>query len=106
MSIIYVAETSNRKNFVTKIMKIFKVQLDQAESFFIKPNIVSFEPYPTTTHPEVLDTLLSHLSDRKLMVGDGHAVDTGYTKNTLTESPLKETCNYHGINLVNLYKKK
>jgi len=106
LSIIYVAETSNRKDFVTKIMKIFKDQLDQAESFFIKPNIVSFEPYPTTTHPEVLDTLLSYLSDRKLVVGDGPAVDTGYLKKTLTETPLKEICNYHGVKLVNLYNKK
>ena len=106
LSIIYLAESSNRKDFVTKIMEIFKVQLDQAQSFFIKPNIVSFEPYPTTTHPEVLDTLLSHLSDRKLMVGDGPAVDTGFLKNVLTETPLQEICNYHGVKLVNLYKKK
>jgi uncharacterized protein (DUF362 family) len=87
-------------------MKIFKTQLDQAKSVFIKPNIVSSEPYPTTTHPQVLDTLLGHLSDRKLVIGDGHAVDTGYTKNILNDSPLKEICNNHDVNLVNLYKKK
>jgi len=106
LSIIYVAETSNRKDFVTKIMKIFKAQLDQAKSVFIKPNIVSSEPYPTTTHPKTLDALLGHLSDRKLVIGDGHAVDTGYTKNILNDSPLKEICNNHDVNLVNLYKKK
>ena len=106
MSAIYSAETSNRKDFVAKIMKIFKTQLDQANSIFIKPNIVSSEPYPTTTHPKILDALLSHLSDRKLIVGDGHAVDTGYTKNILADSPLKEICSHHGVELVNLYKKK
>jgi len=106
MPAIYTAETSNRKDFVTKITKIFKAQLDQANSIFIKPNIVSSEPYPTTTHPKTLDALLGHLSDRKLIVGDGHAVDTGYTKNILADSPLKEICNNHDVNLVNLYKKK
>ncbi len=106
MSAIYTAETSNRKDFVTKIMKIFKTELDQATSIFVKPNIVSSEPYPTTTHPKTIDALLAHLSDRKLIVGDGHAVDTGYTKNILANSPLKEICSYHGIELVNLYKKK
>ena len=84
MSIIYIAKTSSRKDFVIKVIKIFEAQLDQAKSIFIKPNIVSFEPYPTTTHPTVLDTLLSHLSDRTIIVGDGHAVDTGYTKNNST----------------------
>ena len=103
---IYIAETSNRKEFVTKIMKIFKIQLDQVNSIFIKPNIVSSEPYPTTTHPKTLDALLGHLSDRKPIVGDGHAVDTGYTKNILADSSLKEICNNHGVELVNLYKKK
>jgi uncharacterized protein (DUF362 family) len=106
MSQIYIDETSNRKEFVTKIMKIFKTQLDQANSIFIKPNIVSSEPYPTTTHPKTLDALLGHLSDRKPIVGDGHAVDTGYTQNILADSPLKEICSYHGVELVNLYKKK
>jgi uncharacterized protein (DUF362 family) len=106
MSIVYTAEISNRKEFVTKIIEIFKTQLDQANFIFIKPNIVSSEPYPTTTNPEILDALLSNLSDRKLLVGDGHAVDTGYIKDILADSPLKEICSYHGVELVNLYKEK
>jgi len=106
LSVIYVAENCNRKEFVTKILKIFKPQLDKAESVFIKPNIVSAEPYPTTTHPELLNTLLDQLSEKKLMVGDGPAVDTGYFKNIIAESKLKEVCDKHGVNLVNLYSKK
>jgi hypothetical protein len=42
---------------------------------------------------------------KKLIVGDGHAVDTGYTKNIIANSPLKEG-NKHGINLVGLHKRK
>jgi uncharacterized protein (DUF362 family) len=106
MSTIYVSETSNREEFVDKIIKIFKAELDQTKSVFVKPNIVSSEPYPTTTHPKTLDSLLSHLYINEVIVGDGHAVDTGYTKNILANSPLKEICSKKGIKLVNLYKKK
>ena len=106
MSAIYFAETSNREEFVNKIVKIFKKQLNQANSIFIKPNIVSSEPYPTTTHPEILDALLRHFSDKKIIVGDGHAVDTGYTKSILTNSPLAKICDHYGVEFVNLYKKK
>ena len=42
MSTIYITETSNRKDFVTQVIKIFKTQLDQAKRIFIKQNIVSF----------------------------------------------------------------
>jgi uncharacterized protein (DUF362 family) len=106
MSIIYISKTGNRKDFVTKIIKTFKKKIEQANSIFIKPNIVSSEPYPTTTHPEILDALLENLSNKKLIVGEGHAVDTGYTKNILANSPLNDICNKHNIELMNLYKKK
>jgi uncharacterized protein (DUF362 family) len=106
MSVIYSAKTCDRKDFVTKAIKIFKAQIEKASSIFIKPNIVSSEPYPTTTHSQVLDTLLDHVSDRQVIVGDGHAVDTGYTKNIIENSPLKEICSHHNVELVNLYKKK
>jgi uncharacterized protein (DUF362 family) len=106
MTAIYIAETDNRKDFITKIMNIFKTQIDQGTSIFIKPNIVSSEPYPTTTHPQMLNNLLEHLSEKTVTVGEAHAIDTGYTKNILENSPLKEICNQHGVKLVNLYKKK
>jgi uncharacterized protein (DUF362 family) len=64
MSIIYVTKTNDQKEFVTKIVKIYKQQLDQAHTIFIKPNIVSYEPYPTTTHPKTLDTLLTLLAEK------------------------------------------
>jgi uncharacterized protein (DUF362 family) len=67
---------------------------------------VSYESYPTTTHPKTLDVLLTLLADKKIIVGDGHAVDTGITKNILKNSPLKKICNNHNVELINLYKKK
>ncbi|MFW9847307.1 MAG: DUF362 domain-containing protein, partial [Candidatus Thorarchaeota archaeon] len=46
------------------------------------------------------------LSDKEVIVGDGHAVDTGYTKDIIENSPLKEVCSRHNVELVNLYNKK
>jgi uncharacterized protein (DUF362 family) len=106
MSTIYTAETKNQKEFVTKIIEIYKQQIDESQSIFIKPNIVSIEPYPTTTNPKTLDALLSLLSDKKIIVGEGHAVDTGITKNILENCNLKKICDKHNIELTNLYKKK
>lgn len=36
--------------------------IEQAETVFVKPNVVSDKPYPTTTDPQVLDVVLTFLS--------------------------------------------
>lgn len=100
---VYYCETCNRRDFVVKTLEIFKEQLETTNRIFVKPNIVSSEPYPTTTHPEVLDALLSGLSSREIVVGDGPAVDAGRSEKILRNTPLREICNNHNARLVNLY---
>lgn len=106
MSIVYLSETCNRKVFTNRILEIFKEPVGKAKKIFVKPNIVSSEPYPTTTHPEVLDTLLSRLSDREVLVGDGPAVDAGRSRKILNVTPLRKVCDHHGVRLVNFYSEK
>jgi uncharacterized protein (DUF362 family) len=103
LSLIYYSETSNREDFVTKTLEIFRKQANKANRIFIKPNIVSSELYPTTTHSEVLDALLTTLSDHNLLVGDAPAVDAGRSNKVLLKSPLTQICQKHNINLTNLY---
>ena len=103
MSLVYYRETSDRGDFVAKALDIFGEQLKRAKKIFVKPNIVSSEPYPTTTHPEVLDALLSWLSSREVIVGDGPAVDAGRPDKVLRNTPLREICDNHNVSLVNLY---
>jgi uncharacterized protein (DUF362 family) len=103
VSVVYYRETFNRSDFVVKTLEIFKEQLDTAKRIFIKPNIVSSEPYPTTTHPEVLNVLLGELSSREIVVGDGPAVDAGRSDKVLHNAPLQEICRNHKVDLVNLY---
>jgi uncharacterized protein (DUF362 family) len=71
--------------------------LENAKRIFVKPNIVSSEPYPTTTHPEVLEALLSWLSSREIVVGDGPAVDAGRSDKVLRNTPLKEILEKHNV---------
>ena len=103
MSLVYYRETCNRKDFVAKTLEIFKGQLESAKRIYVKPNIVSSEPYPATTHPEVLDALLSLLSGQEVIVGDGPAVDAGRSDKVLWKTPLRQICEKHNTSLVNLY---
>jgi uncharacterized protein (DUF362 family) len=103
VSLVYYCETRDRGDFVAKTLEIFKEQLENAKRIFIKPNIVSSEPYPTTTHPEVLDVILSKLSNHEITVGDGPAVDAGRPDKILRNTLLREICQNHNASLVNLY---
>lgn len=41
----------------------------------VKPNVVSDEPHPATTDPQVLDVVLTFLSSHRVVVGEGPAYD-------------------------------
>lgn len=77
-----------------------------AKKVFVKPNIVSYEVYPTITHPETLDAVLNGLKNRNVIVGDAPAVDAGRSKKIMGRSPLREICSSHGVSFVNLYSEK
>jgi len=106
MGTVYFSETRNRRDFTSKMLQVFKESLESATRVFIKPNIVSSEPYPTTTHPEVLDVVLSRLSGLDVVVGDGPAVDAGRSGKILERTPLREICDSYGVRLVDLYSEK
>ena len=72
----------------------------------MKPNIVSYESYPTTTHPEVLEAVLKRLGGREIVVGDAPAIDAGRSSRILRKSSLNEVCNRYGVKLLNLYSEK
>jgi uncharacterized protein (DUF362 family) len=106
MGIVYFSETQDRKDFASKILEVFKEPLEKARKVFVKPNIVSSEPHPTTTHPDVLDAVLNRLSGHDVMVGDGPAVNAGRSGKILERTQLREICDHHGVSLVNLYSEK
>jgi len=104
MSIVYWSRTNNRKGFARKVLSIFDSQVKWAKTFLVKPNLVSSEPYPTTTHPEMLDAVLESLSGRDVVVADGPALDAGSSRKIVERSALKEVCGSHGVPFINLYE--
>jgi uncharacterized protein (DUF362 family) len=103
---VYFSENCSRENFVSKLLKIFNHSLGQAKRVFVKPNIVSYEGYPTTTHPEMLEAVLNGIAHKEVLVGDGPAIDAGRSGKIIEESPLNRVCNDHGLKLLNLYSEK
>jgi len=96
---------------VARALDQFSDKIASATSIFIKPNLVSKEPYPTTTDPQLLDTVLESLSDHALTVGDGPAFDAPLnaffnrkTRGVTTNHPLKRVCDKRGVRFTNLNK--
>jgi uncharacterized protein (DUF362 family) len=106
MSTVYFSQNGNREHFVDQVLGIFKPSLQKAKKVFVKPNIVSYEPYPTTTHPEILEAVLKQLHGREVVVGDAPAIDAGRSSRILRKSPLREVCERYNVRLVNLYSEK
>jgi len=106
LSIVYSSKNCSREHFVGKILEIYRSSLKKAKKIFVKPNIVSYEAYPTTTHPEVLEALLKGLSGHEVLVGDAPAIDAGRSNKILLKSPLRKVCDDQGVGLVNLYSEK
>ncbi len=106
--IIYLGEVEDRASFVKWVLE--RVQADFAQSHrlkvLVKPNIVSQEPYPTTTHPQVLASVLDFLLQLKcqIVVADGPAFDAGDSDRTISSHPLGAVCHQRGIELQNLHK--
>jgi uncharacterized protein (DUF362 family) len=106
LSTLYSSENCGRKQFVRKILKIYSSSMLNSKKVFVKPNIVSYEGYPTTTHPEVLEAVLEGLAGYKVIVGDAPAIDAGRSNKILQKSPLRKVCDAFGVKLVNLYSEK
>jgi len=104
MSLVYLQKTKNRKKFAAKALEHIKEEVLGAKKILLKPNIVSFEPYPTTTHPELLETCLEFILNLKkeVLVADGPAPDAGNSKKIIENHPLKKVCDKFQLPLIDL----
>jgi len=100
---VLICKTDDRAFFVSKTLEYFSYLLNGVRKVFIKPNIVSHEHYPTTTHPQTLHAVLEELSGFELVVGDGPAIDLRSSKRIIENHPLTEVCREHGYEMLNLY---
>jgi len=106
-STIYVEKTQLRREFTSAFLErsLRSIMVRDPKKVLVKPNIVSAEPYPTTTHPQVLDAVLEFLGRLRcqVIVGDGPAIDAGNPARIVRDHPLRQTCASHGLELLNLH---
>ncbi|MFX0093201.1 MAG: DUF362 domain-containing protein, partial [Candidatus Hodarchaeota archaeon] len=102
---IFFRETKDRQGFTNQILKKFKNEFE-SKTVLVKPNIVSHEPYPTTTHPDLLRTVIAYLKNLNctILVGDGPAIDAGKSETIIKSHPLSSICSEFEIDLLNLHK--
>jgi len=105
------ADGSTKYDFAARALDQFSDKIASASSIFIKPNLVSKEAYPTTTDPQLLDTVLQYLPDHAITVGADLAFDAPLnaffdrkTRGVTKHLPLKRVCDDHGVDFVNLNK--
>jgi uncharacterized protein (DUF362 family) len=96
---ILYTRSSDRPSFVKKVLTQFIGQIKG--KILIKVNSVSHEPYPTTTHPELLKAVLELLKGHEIIVGDAAAVDLSNYK--ILDSNLSAVCKDFGIAFVDFY---
>ena len=106
MATIYSARTGDRGSFVDGVSKVLDLaQIVKNRSILIKPNIVSAEPYPTTTHPETLRAVLNHVHGvaERILVADGPAFESEFR---LESHDLAGVCKEFNLDLVDLSAQK
>jgi uncharacterized protein (DUF362 family) len=99
---IYLCRTEDRPAFVRKVFEVFEDEI-RGRKILLKPNIVSHEPYPTTTHPEVLGTLLDLLQGEDVTCGDASAAELFRPGQVLKNHELSALCRTRGYRMLNLY---
>lgn len=97
-------KTTDRAGFTAEMLERYSDIIDKAKRIFVKPNIVSHEPYPTTTHPDVLDETLKFLKGRDILVGDGPAVDIMHSHRIIIEHTLHHVCERHNVKVIDLHQ--
>ncbi len=102
---VYLRKTEDRAGFVEAALRAHRSILEEARCILVKPNVVSWEPYPTTTHPDTLRAVLEFLEGAgvEYIVADGPAFDAGSPAEILSAHPLSQVCREFDKTLENLY---
>ena len=105
MSIVYLRRGEDREAFVRTVFQRLAVQKKvTGKQVLIKPNIVSHEPYPTTTHPATLKACFRLLLPvaEKVLAADGPAWDAGDSKSIIARYSLKQSCDELDVTIADL----
>lgn len=101
MSTIYFTQNPNRKRFVESLISRYRNEIEG--KVLIKVNMVSHEPYPTTTHLEMIEAVYDQVKSKasEIICGDAQAIDVSSKK--VKTHPIIEKCKELGIPFLNFY---
>ncbi|MBY9006408.1 MAG: DUF362 domain-containing protein [Candidatus Lokiarchaeota archaeon] len=101
MSTIYFTENPDRKRFVKSLISRFRHNIKG--KVLIKVNLVSYNTYPTTTHPEMIEAVYNQIKSNasEIICGDGHSINLSIKK--IENHPIIEKCKELGISYINFY---
>ncbi|HMA66489.1 MAG TPA: DUF362 domain-containing protein [Desulfosalsimonadaceae bacterium] len=96
---VYYSAAGERKEFARKAANLIRSDIAAKQNILIKPNLVSADPYPATTHPALLEELIRLLKEcgKNIYVADGPSLERG--ENMLRKTRLFEVCRRHGVPL-------
>jgi len=100
----YVRKTTDRVAFTEEALRLYRNVIEDAGRVLVKPNVVSHEAYPTTTHPDVLRAVLRFLEGKDFKVADAAAVDLSRTHHTLRRHELNHVCEKFGTEIIDLHQ--
>ena len=104
-SIIYFSRSSRPRPFLEKVLDIFGDKI--RGKILLKPNLVSGEPYPTTTDPELFQELIRLIkSNREISAGDAPAADLLRPGPALKNHPLTKVASEQGIKFYDFYQEE
>jgi len=104
-SLIYYTRSSNPAPFLEKLLEIYLKNIPQ--KILLKPNLVSYEPYPTTTEPELFQAIVRLLKNRtELSAGDAPAADLLRPSASLKNHPIPQIAQEEKIPFFDFYKKE
>ena len=97
-SLIYFTKNPDRKRFVSSLMSKFISNIKG--KVLLKVNLVSYNPYPTTTHPEMIEAVYNQIKSKasEILCGDGQGVDVSSSK--IENHPIIEKCKELGISFM------
>ncbi|RLG49209.1 MAG: hypothetical protein DRN90_02220 [Thermoproteota archaeon] len=102
VSEVYYRRTNDRKSFIERILQVFSPKFQNWDNVVFYLNICSNEPYPSTTHPEVLSKLLSFFRDKNVMIVAGPSVDSVIREEIPSSHPLRLVAKRFGLDVRNL----
>jgi uncharacterized protein (DUF362 family) len=102
-SVVWLQETRNRAYFIQHVLEN-EFGEPKVKRTLVKPNIVSSEGYPTTTHRATVRSVLQYFLPhaKEILVADSPAFDAGDSKEIIQSHAVKAVCNELGVDLADL----